>query len=282
MTLTAIANAVAVVTGAASGIGLATARALHERGAHVVLADINASSLQEATQRLRQEGSGQERGKVLAVVTDVTVEAQVEALMRQAETLDGGHLDLVVTSAGIGRGGPIDSFAARDMEALLAINFMGTFHCVKAALPAMRRQGRGHFIFLSSVAGKLPVPALSGYCASKWAVRGFAAALRAELYGSGIGITTVYPSWVDTPMVQQAEADSQLLNIQALLTPEQVAREMLQAALQDQHDLTLAPDRDTALILQVMQQDPEKAEELMGRAFQQRLTQLQGSHQEPA
>ncbi len=272
MALTTVSGAVAVITGAASGIGLATARALYTRGAHVVLADINEVGLQEAEHQVRAANA--EGGRILRVPTDVTDERQVQELMRQATADAPGRIDLVVTSAGIGRGGLIDEFSVQDMRALLQINFMGTFLCAKSALPTMRRQGGGHFVFLSSVAGKLPVPALSGYCASKWAVRGFAAALRAELYGSGIDITTVYPSWVDTPMVHQEE-NAQLLNIQVLLKPEQVAEAIVEAALRGQHDLTLAPDQATATILEIMQASPDKAEEVMGRAFQQRLQALE-------
>ena len=144
------------------------------------------------------------KGQILTITTDVTNESQVHDLMQQA-TETFGHIDLVITCAGIGRGGTIDTFAASDMQMMMNINFMGTYHCVQAALPIMRQQKSGHFVFLSSVAGKFGVPLLSGYCASKWAVRGFSSALRAELQGTGIGITTVYPAWVDTPMVKQEE-----------------------------------------------------------------------------
>jgi NAD(P)-dependent dehydrogenase (short-subunit alcohol dehydrogenase family) len=270
MALTDFAGTVAVITGGASGIGLATARALRTRGAHVVLADINAPGLQQAQEQIRQHSPGAS-GQILTVTTDVTNEPQVWKLMRQASAAFG-RIDLVVTSAGIGRGGSIDTFTASDMQTMMNINFMGTYHCVQAALPAMRQQQSGHFVFLCSVAGKFGVPLLSAYCASKWAVRGFSSALRAELHGTGIGITTVYPAWVDTPMVQQEENSLHMMNIQVLLTPDQVASEILQAVTEDRRDLTLAPNPDIAFILQVYKDDPDKAEMLLGASYLRRVT----------
>src|SRR5258708_23363321 len=127
-------------------------------------------------------------------------------------------------------------------------------------MPTMRQQQSGHFVFLSSVAGKLGVPLLSAYCASKWAVRGFSSALRVELYGTGIGITTVYPAWVDTPMIHQEADVAQLMSIEVLLTPDQVAFEILQAVIEDRSDLTLAPNPEISFILQVYKDDPDKTE----------------------
>ena len=272
MALTNFAGAVAVITGGASGIGLATAHALYARGAHVVLADINSKGLQEAKEQLKLRNS-EAAGIILDIPTDVTSEEQVQALMRQTvETC--GRIDLVVTSAGIGRGGPIDLFTAAEMQAMMNINFMGTYHCVQAALSTMRRQQSGHFVFLSSVAGKLGAPMLTAYCASKWAIRGFSIALRTELHGSGIGVTTVYPAWVDTPMIHQEKEAMQLLNVQALLTAEQVAAEILQAVTEERRDLTLAPNPDIALMLQIMKDDPDKAEQLAGEAFRQKIAEI--------
>ncbi|MGH2480357.1 MAG: SDR family oxidoreductase, partial [Ktedonobacteraceae bacterium] len=204
MALIDFSGTTAIITGGASGIGLATARALYVEGASVILADVNEQGLREAEGRLKRDVPDA-RGQVICMPTDVTREGEVQELMELAISLCK-RIDLVVTCAGIGRGGPIDTFAADEMRRVMDINFMGTFHCVQQALPTMRKQESGHFVCLSSVAGKLGSPFLSGYCASKWAVRGFTSAVRAELEGSGIGITTVYPAWVDTPMLQQ-EAD---------------------------------------------------------------------------
>ncbi len=272
MPLKDFAGAVAVITGGASGIGLATARALYEKGTHVVLADINTQGLQQAGQLVRESNTSSSE-QVLVVTTDVTQEEQVQELMREALTTCG-RIDLVVTCAGIGQGGPIDAFTGDEMQRLMNINFMGTYHCVRAALPTMRQQDSGHFVLLSSVAGKLCPPMLTGYAATKWAVRGFSSALRAELYGtgaSGIGVTTVYPSWVDTPMIHQEQDAMNLLHIEALLTPEQVASEIIQAVQDNRSDLTLAPNPDIAQALQFMQSDQDKAEHLIGASFQQQF-----------
>jgi len=264
MTLTSFSGKTAIITGGASGIGLATAAALYAEGAHVVLADVNSQGLLTAEEWLKQ-ASPQAQGRIVRQQVDVTSEDGVRALMETA-LKTCGSIDLVVTSAGIGRGGPIDTFSAREMQLMMDINFMGTFHCIQKALPAMRSQGGGHFVCLSSVAGKLGNPFLSGYCASKWAVRGFTSAVRAELEGSGIGITTVYPAWVDTPLIHQ-EQDPVLKNsIQALLTAEQVATAILQAVRDDQRDLTLIPNADISRALEVYIADQDKAERKMGRA----------------
>jgi len=269
MALTDFRDIVAVITGGASGIGFATARALHSRSAHIVLADINSSGLFHARDLLSQHNS-EARGQILTITTDVTHESQVRELMQQAASAFG-RIDLVVTSAGIGRGGPIDTFSASDMQMMMNINFMGTYHCVQASLPIMRQQQSGHFVFLSSAAGKFGVPLLSAYCASKWAVRGFSSALRSELHGTGIGITTVYPAWVDTPMVKQEENTLNMMDIVIMLTPEQVASDILQAVTNDQRDLTLAPNPDIAFILQIYKDDPDKAEMLLGEGYTRRV-----------
>jgi NAD(P)-dependent dehydrogenase (short-subunit alcohol dehydrogenase family) len=269
MALTDFTEVVAVITGGASGIGLATARTLHSRAAHIVLADINSSGLLQARDLISQQNKDAQ-GQIFTITTDVTNESQVTELMQK--TIDRfGRIDLVVTSAGIGRGGAIDTFPASDMHMMMNINFMGTYHCVQASLPIMRKQESGHYVFLSSVAGKFGVPLLSGYCASKWAVRGFSSALRSELHGTGIGITTVYPAWVDTPMVKQEENSLNMMDIVVMLTPDQVASDILQAIINDQRDLTLAPNPDIAFILQIYKDDPEKAEKLLGEAYARRL-----------
>ncbi len=269
MALTDFNGAVAVITGGASGIGLATAQELYDRGAKVVLADINARNLQQATERIGLQ-KPEASDNILGIPTDVTDYEQVEALMQQT-VASYGRIDLVVASAGIGRGGTIDTFSVQDMRATIDINFMGVFHSVKAAIPAMRQQQSGYFVFMSSVAGKLGSPTLSGYCASKWAVRGFSTSLRVELYGSGIGITTVYPAFVDTPMFRQDVEGAQLLQAEALLKPEQVAHEILQAVMEERRDLTLAPNPDIAKALVLMKEDPDKAEILMGKGYVKQL-----------
>lgn len=270
MALTDFSGTTAVVTGGASGIGLATAQALYAAGASVVLADINEQGLHQAEAHLKKRTPGAQQ-HIICIPTDVTLADEVRELMETAVALRG-RLDLVVTCAGIGRGGPIDTFAAVEMQRMLDINVMGTFHCLQQALPAMRRQGSGHFVCLSSVAGKLGTPFLSGYCASKWAVRGLTSAVRAELADSGIGVTTVYPAWVETPMIHQ-ESDSLLgTDIQALLTPDQVAAAILQAILNDERDLTLVPNPDIKLALQLYAADPALAEQKMGQAARQTLT----------
>lgn len=264
MSLIDFSGKTAIITGGASGIGLATARALYVEGASVVLADINELGLREAEGRLKKDVP-EAQGQIICIPTDVNHEGEVRELMELAISLCK-RIDLVVTSAGIGRGGPIDTFAADEMRRVMDINFMGTFHCIQQALPAMRKQGAGHFVCLSSVAGKLGSPFLSGYCASKWAVRGFTSAVRAELEGSGIGITTVYPAWVDTPMLHQ-EADPVLSrSIQIMLTPEQVATAILEAVRSDQRDLTLAPNPDISGALLLYATDPDLAEHKMGEA----------------
>jgi NAD(P)-dependent dehydrogenase (short-subunit alcohol dehydrogenase family) len=262
-------GAVAVITGGASGIGLATAKALYARGAHVALADINDAALAGAAEQVRASAPSV-NAQVITVKTDVTDDAQTRNMIAEAIKLTG-RVDLLVACAGIGRGGSIESLSSAAMRQMLDVNVMGVYNSVQAAVPVMKAQGSGHMTLISSVAGKLGAPALSGYCASKWAVRGFSIALRAELYGTNITVTTVYPAWVDTPMFQQEAAQAEGLTIEVMLTPEQVADAIVQAAHDGTRDLTLTPNPDIAMLIERTRDDPDRAEDGAGRAYYRRL-----------
>jgi short-subunit dehydrogenase len=181
-----------IVTGASSGIGRETAREFARRRAHVVLASRSRDKLEALAAELADLP-----GRRLVVPTDVTDRLAVEALVRRTmEEFDG--VDVLVNNAGVGLFAPIASGSLDNMRHLFDVNFWGAIHCIQAAVPYMRRQGRGHIVNVSSVAGKVAVPYLGAYSATKFALTAVSGALRSELAGTGIHVSTVYPGLTHT------------------------------------------------------------------------------------
>lgn len=189
-----ISGACAIVTGAGSGIGAATALRLAAAGARVVLAGRSRESLEAVAERVRAAG-----GTALVAVTDVVAPTQVRAMVEQAAAAFG-TVDVLVNSAGLVRVGEVASFSVDDWDRIMAVNVRGVFLCCQAVLPLMERQGRGHIINLASVAAKVHVPSWSAYSASKAAVASFSLALLEEVRRKGIRVTVVYPGATDSPL----------------------------------------------------------------------------------
>jgi NADP-dependent 3-hydroxy acid dehydrogenase YdfG len=183
---------VAVVTGASAGIGRATALALAREGIAVVVGARRAQRLEELVRVITDAG-----GRATAVPGDVTSDTDVQALI-DAAILRYGRLDIVVCNAGAGLCGSADAISTAEMTRLMDVNYHGTYRVVHAALPVFRRQAAGHIVVVSSIVGRRGVPDMSTYCATKFAQVGLAESLRAELYGSGIHTTVVYPVATDT------------------------------------------------------------------------------------
>ena len=189
-----------VITGACGGIGSTAAKRFSEEGANVVLADLNGESLAETANRLQLP-----EGRYLTVVTDVTEEASVAALVKQAVHVFGG-LDVMFNNAGIvGAVAEIEHFPADSLRKVLDVNVMGTFYGIKYALKAMLPQGQGVIINTSSVAGHKGMPHTAGYVASKHAIIGLTRAAAAENARRGIRVCAVCPAPVDTPMMAHIE-----------------------------------------------------------------------------
>jgi len=188
-------DSVAIVTGASSGIGHATALALAREGAHVALAARNASALEEVAKAIRRLGRD-----ALSVPTDVTRQEQVEYLV--AETLaHWGHVDLLIANAGQYIRRPIAEATVADFEKAMAVNFYGSLYAVLAVLPHMLAQRRGHIVLVSSAEAKKGLPPDAPYAASKYALSGFGDVLRQELHGTGVHATTVFAGRIDTPLI---------------------------------------------------------------------------------
>jgi NAD(P)-dependent dehydrogenase (short-subunit alcohol dehydrogenase family) len=183
---------VAVVTGAASGIGFAMAKAFAGEGMRVVLADIEAEALARACKELTEEGAD-----AIAVPTDVSDPGAVEAL-RDVAVSAFGTAHVVCNNAGVAVGGPIAEVSLEAWKWVFGVNFWGVVHGVRSFLPLLVAQGEGHVVNTASAAGLFAAPFLGPYAATKHAVVAVSETLALELAGSPVGVSVLCPLWVRT------------------------------------------------------------------------------------
>lgn len=185
-------NSVIAITGASSGIGRATALRLAREGAAVALCARRKDRLDNVAAEVTAAG-----GRALPVVADV---ASADDMSRFVEaTLSAfGRLDVMICNAGFGIYGEVDRVTPEQMQHLMDVNFTGTFNAARAALAPFRAQGAGHLIVVSSIVGRRGIPFMGPYAATKFAQVGLAECLRAELHGSGIHVSVVYPISTET------------------------------------------------------------------------------------
>ena len=203
-------DAVAVVTGAANGIGAALAMRLASRGCRLALVDRDADALAAAASKARAAGVA-----VSAHAADVADPAAAECL-HEAVLAEHARVTVLINNAGVALLGRFDEVSLADMEWLLAINFWGTVRMCKAFLPALRQQPAAQIVNLSSVFGIVAPAGQTAYAASKFAVRGFSEALRHELEDTGIGVSIVHPGYVKTAIARNAR-------IPAAMSPQEAA-----------------------------------------------------------
>lgn len=181
-------NKVVIVTGASSGIGLATAFEFARRGAKVVMAARSIDKLNEYKDAIRQLGGG-----VLTVKADVSIEADCKNLIEQT-VKEFGKIDILINNAGISMRASFENLDLIVLKRLMDTNFWGTVYCTKYALPYLLKQ-RGSVVAVSSVAGFSPLPGRTGYSASKYAIHGFMATLRVETCRKGLHVMIVAPGF---------------------------------------------------------------------------------------
>lgn len=187
---------VAVVTGAASGIGRALAEVLALRGCSLALADVDAAGLADTARRVESAGR-----RASTHVVDVADWERVQALADEVVVVHGG-VDLVINNAGVSVTGTLEEQSIEDLRWIVGVNLWGVVHGCKAFLPHLRRRPEAHIVNVSSVFGLIGLPTQSSYCATKFAVRGFSEALWAELADARIGVTVVHPGGVRTNIVR--------------------------------------------------------------------------------
>lgn len=193
-------NKIVLITGGSSGIGLALAKGLSEKGAHVWLVARRKEKLEEALQQVRavQQDSRQNFGIFSADVSDF---AQASAAVDYV-TKKAGLPDLVINSAGVTEPGLFDKMDLELFHWMMDINFYGTLNMVKSVVPGMLERHSGYIANISSVLGFLGVFGYTAYASSKFAVRGLTDSLRSELKPRGIRMSIIYPPDTDTPQLE--------------------------------------------------------------------------------
>lgn len=191
---------VAVITGAASGMGLAIAGALAARGDRVALLDRDGDAAAHAADRLRATGA-----HALAAHVDVTDRAAIDDALGEVRA-ELGPVAIVVTSAGLDAFEPFAEISAESWQRVLAVNLTGTFHCLQAALPDMLAARWGRMVTISSSSAQSGAVRMAHYVSAKAGVIGLTKALALELAPHGITVNVIPPGMIDTPMLRRAEA----------------------------------------------------------------------------
>ena len=209
---------VAVVSGAASGMGLAVARRLASVGNRIALLDLDGDTATSAAEDLRQNGA-----VALAMKVDVTDRAAVdEAIADAREEL--GPIGIVVTSAGFDEFASFTDITVEAWNRMIEINLTGTFHCIQSAIPDMVAAGWGRIVTISSSSAQSGAARMAHYVASKGGVVGLTKALAVEYAPNGITVNTIPPGFIDTPMVRRAEARGDLPSVDAVVARTPVRR----------------------------------------------------------
>ncbi len=213
--MTDLRDKTAFITGGASGIGLALARALLAEGANTVIADVEAGALERARQTLDSPPD-----RLMTCVLDVTDRAAF-ADARDAAVDAMGGVHLVFNNAGVNAAGPVQEMTYQDFDWVLGVNLGGVVNGVVTFLPELQRHGSAaHLINTASVGGLLGMRSLSIYNASKFGVVGLSEALRADLEGTGIGVSVLCPGIIDTALASsERNRPEHLRNADAAPTP---------------------------------------------------------------
>jgi short-subunit dehydrogenase len=220
-----VSGSTVLLTGASGGLGQAIARALRQRGANLILTGRRVDVLEPLASELD--------ARSLAV--DLAAPAEVDRLVSEA-----GEVDILLANAGLPASGTLSSFTVEEIDRALTVNLRAPIVLSHALAPAMVERGRGHLLFMSSLAGKAATPGTSLYNATKYGLRGFASALRADLRGSGVGVSTVFPGFIrDAGMF--AEADVKLPPGVGTRSPDHVAQAVLAAIERNRGEVDVAP-----------------------------------------
>ncbi len=245
---------VVFITGGSRGLGFAIALEAASRGARIVLCGREQDTVERAVERLRERGA-----EVLGLTCDVRESASVTAAVRAAFE-QFGRIDMLVNNAGTISVGPLESLTRQDYEDAMNTHFWGMYNAVEAARPIMQHQGGGRIANITSIGGKVSVPHLLAYSASKFAAVGYSEGLRAELAPKRISVTTVCPGLMRTGSPRNAFFKGQHRKEYTWFTlsdtlpglsigARAAARAVLDAALRNQAEVVLSlPAQSIALL----------------------------------
>lgn len=227
----------AILTGASRGLGVHIARALAQEGINLVLAARSANALEEVCEEIRSLGV-----KAIALPTDLADAAQVEALAVEAEHALG-DVNILVNNAGVEHAVPFEAYPLEKLTTAVEVNLLAAMRLTRAVLPGMLARGRGHIVNMASLAGKMGLPGLTPYAATKAGLIMFTHSLRAELVDEPVGASVICPGFVAEAgmYARRAKSRGAAPKLLAPTTPEKVVDAVIAALEQDAAERIVNP-----------------------------------------